>query len=172
MKYLIFSLLLIAFNSYSLTLGMTLRTQFKYSDYVGVVEILEIDSSQSCGQLVTAKPLKTFKGKDEIFQFWVLNEKDLLLIDSEKYLAFLSERQQEIHCDNAVLSTSLGFQTFFPFRSYDGKMYVLAYRESFMSSNDTISYYSVGFVEMLQVIDQRIFALGKWSELEEALLEE
>ncbi|QJR81248.1 hypothetical protein CA267_010875 [Alteromonas pelagimontana] len=149
---------------------MTLDILVRFSDYAGVVEILDIEPKQSCGHLVTAKPLKTFTGKDDILKFWVPNEKDLL-IDSDKYFAILRESQKVTQCGKTLLSTGDSKQTFFPFKDA-GRLYILANRESFLAISDSVSYFPGEFVEVLQVIDERIYAFARWADIEEALHDE
>lgn len=168
MRFIVFLSVFLTVSTNAMSLNISLKTLVNTSDYTGVVEVIDIKKDEGCGYLVTAKSLKSFKGELDNLSFWVRNNNDLMN-KQKKYFAILKRSQMRGICNQNLLSSGERYQTFFPIKDM-GELYILANRGSFMASSDSISYYPVGYVKIIQVVDQRIYAFGKWKEIEDAIL--
>lgn len=168
MRFIVFLCCFFTVSINAMSLNISLKTLVNTSDFTGVVEVIDVKKDDKCGYLITANSLKSFKGEIVNSHFWVRNKNDLIK-NHKKYFAILKRSQMRGICNQNLLSSGKRYQTFFPIKDM-GELYILANRGSFMASSDSISYYPVGYVKIIQVVDQRIYAFGKWKEIEDAIL--
>ncbi|QJR81249.1 hypothetical protein CA267_010880 [Alteromonas pelagimontana] len=167
-KYILLILLFVTLETQAKVEKIALEPLVRHSDFTGVVKVVNIEKSEMCGYIVTAEPLKVFKGIDEEFKFRVTNEVDLMS-GVENYFAILYEKPQSDTCGQNILSTFKDYQTLFPFKDI-GDKFILASRKSFMAADGDSGYYPFKYVKLVEVVDNKIYAFGKWKDIEKDLL--
>jgi len=164
-KILIICFYLLSGECFSYTNKETvpLDKSIKYSAIVAIIDINKKETVANCGTLVSANVIRSFKGNKEPFQFWVKEETDLIK-KLNSYFVILNPRKNQKTCLQSQIWTSslAGRQNMFAFYP-ENKMFILANRLSFLSSNDQLDPGEL--IKTFIIFENKIHAVARWSPI-------
>ncbi|QJR81246.1 hypothetical protein CA267_010860 [Alteromonas pelagimontana] len=138
--------------------------------------ISSLERVDDCGLLVTAKSVENFKSLkvNESIKFWIKKESDIFP-DINRYFVILYDSNKGNLCHDTSIMGANGYQSVFPIYEDPENNYILASRSSFLSAMDGRTYASnndmTGNVRKIEVINNRIYAFGKWEAIKSLIIE-